>query len=87
MFRASYQTGNDTLNQVDRTPHGIRPLSIASPFLIDGPLVWLNQRDSGSEKCISTPFSIDISVAGITVELIPIIREPTQHSKVFRLGK
>ncbi|MEQ9068030.1 MAG: hypothetical protein RLO18_14955, partial [Gimesia chilikensis] len=62
-------------------------LSITSPFQVDGPLVWLNPRGSGSEKCISTPFSIDISGAGITVELIPIIRELTQHFKVFRPGK
>lgn len=82
-----YQAGNDTLNQVIGPPTGVRSLSITSPFQVDGPLVWLNQRGSGSEKCISTPFSIDISGAGITVELTPIIREPTQHSKVFRPGK
>ena len=82
-----YQAGNDTPNQVIHMPTGMRSLSITSPFQVDGPLVWLNQRDSGSEKCISTPFSIDISGAGITVELTPIIRELTQHFKVFRPGK
>jgi len=40
-----------------------------SQFRIDRPPVWLKSGFSGSEKCISCQFSIDIFSAWLTVDL------------------